>query len=122
VSLRLKSRKFLLRFGTSTTSPRLHCASIYPDGAVNLLAEHSALLRVLNDFVARPDMSPPRISYLLGLSAADALDLDGAAHVLGASLDHAAALLGGRISRFQLRDLQGMRRWRTKGRYRSRAA
>lgn len=151
--------------------------------------ERSALLRVLNDFVARPDMNPPRISYLLGLSAADvidlqtdkhqssrfdltelkclatlarlsvpgsaplperdpqhplhphrhdtvwydlkndlaaeedytqcwtvlialqqhlkalALDLDGAAHVLGASLDHAAALLGGRVGCFQLRDL-----------------
>jgi hypothetical protein len=34
-----------------------------------------------------------------------ALDLEGAAHVLGASLDHAAALLGGRVSRFRLRDL-----------------
>ena len=154
--------------------------------------ERSALLRVLNDFVARPDMNPPRISYLLGLSAADvvdlqtdkhqssrfdltelkrlaklaglmvpgiaplperdpqhplhphrhdtvwydlksnlaadedyiqcwtvlialqhriealALDLDGAAHVLGASPDHAAALLGGRVSCFQLRDLLSM--------------
>ncbi|WP_310463004.1 hypothetical protein [Sphaerotilus sp.] len=154
--------------------------------------EHSVLLRVLNDFVARPDMNPPRISYLLGLSAADvvdlqtdknqssrfgltelkrlsklarlsvpgvaplperdpqhplhphrhdtvwydlksdlaaeedytqcwtvlialqhrikalALDLDGAAHVLGVSLDRAAALLGGRVSRLQLRDLLSM--------------
>ena len=155
--------------------------------------ERSALLRVLNDFVARPDMNPPRIAYLLGLlSAADvvdlqtdkhqssrfdltelkrlaklaglmvpgiaplperdpqhplhphrhdsvwydlksnlaaeedytqcwtvlsalqqhikalALDLEGAAHVLGASPDHAAALLGGRVSCFQLRDLLGM--------------
>ena len=37
-----------------------------------------------------------------------ALDLEGAAHVLGASLDHAAALLGGRVCRFQLRDLLNM--------------
>ena len=154
--------------------------------------ERSALLRVLNDFVARPDMNPPRISYLLGLSAADvvdlqtdkhqssrfeltelkrlaklaglmvpgiaplperdpqhplhphrhdtvwydlksnlaadedyiqcwtvlialqqriealALDLDGAAHVLGASPDRVAALLDDRVSRFQLRDLLTM--------------
>ena len=152
--------------------------------------KHSALLRVLNDFVARSDMNPPRTAYLLGLSAADvvdlqtdkhqssrfdltelkrlaklarltvpgvaslpernpqhplhphrhdtvwydlksnlaanedyiqcwtvlialqqrikALDLDGAAHVLGASLDHAAALLGGQVSSFQLRDLLSM--------------
>ena len=154
--------------------------------------EHSALLRVLNDFVARSDMNPPRISYLLGLSATDvadlqtdkdqssrfdltelkrlaklarlsvpgivplperdpqhplhphrhdtvwydlksnlaaeedytqcwtvlsalqqhikalALDLEGAAHFLGVSLDRAAALLGGRVSRFQLRDLLSM--------------
>ncbi|MET3605791.1 hypothetical protein ABIC99_003625 [Sphaerotilus sulfidivorans] len=34
-----------------------------------------------------------------------AFDLDGAAHFLGASLDHAAALLGGWVSRFRLRDL-----------------
>jgi len=154
--------------------------------------ERLALLRVLNDFVARPDMNPPRISYLLGLSAADvvdlqtgkhqssrfdltelkclatlarlsvpgsaplperdpqhplhphrhdtvwydlksnlaaaedyiqcwtvlialqqriealALDLDGAAHVLGASPDRVAALLDDRVSRFQLRDLLSM--------------
>lgn len=154
--------------------------------------ERSALLRALNDFVARPDMNPPRIAYLLGLSAADvvdlqtdkhqssrfdltelkrlaklarlsvpgvaplperdpqhplhphrhdtvwydlksnlaadedyiqcwtvlialqqriealALDLDGAARVLGASPDRVAALLDDRVSRFQLRDLLTM--------------
>ncbi len=37
-----------------------------------------------------------------------ALDLDGAAHVLGASPDRVAALLDDRVSRFQLRDLLNM--------------
>lgn len=151
--------------------------------------ECSALLRALNDFFARPDMNPPRIACLLGLSAADvvalqtgknpdgrfgltelksfaklaklsvpgvaplperdplyplhphrfdtvwydlksnlvadedysqcwtvlialqqrlqtlALDLNGAAQVLGISLERAVALLNGRVSRFQLREL-----------------
>ena len=42
--------------------------------------ERLALLRVLNDFVARPDMNPPRIAYLLGLSAADVVDLQTDKH------------------------------------------